>query len=517
MEELVSKINAIRQAKDVGCYGAHKSESGEWFPCSSFSDFINSILGEEVKSSRISFDEISSWRSRRKRRGNPKKKRSWEKLGERGITGIDTIEGGGLVSAGINSGLSTKSINYAPINNNELGFKITRTIVSVPVKKRIKSINEELGVKSIGPKIRKLSSLSEPFDPNAVDGDNDGVVQDGTAFQRPANPVRVVSPPKQVSLSDGQIQNALKLIDGMSPKQKENFLWPPIDAFDTQRPGYKPVNPKEVSSRVGLASSSKVPDLPNVVDNPQATPKNPFNNLGGKAMGQIILGRVKPQHRDKKQKTMFFIGGTTGSGKSRVVEHLQKIGILPNDDEAAHIDPDFIKMGLPGFNDGLGAENVHGQSRSSTDYVINDAANAGMDMIVEGTGKRAEHPSGAKRRGDKVSAHYVYAPTNVAESRMDQRAKTTGRKIGTWLAGQIASEIPREISRMISSGSFDEFYIWDNSGDIDAGELPKLIASKSPGKPMEILDKQKFYDFAGGQKQADTWETMLNEQDSSVV
>ena len=53
-------------------------------------------------------------------------------------------------------------------------------------------------MKSFGKKLQKLGSArrsvrsvaraSEPFDANAIDGDNDGTVQEGTAFERPATP-----------------------------------------------------------------------------------------------------------------------------------------------------------------------------------------------------------------------------------------------------------------------------------------------------------------------------------------
>lgn len=33
-----------------------------------------------------------------------------------------------------------------------------------------------------------------PYDPNAKDGDRDGMVQDGTVFERPAKEIRVTKP-----------------------------------------------------------------------------------------------------------------------------------------------------------------------------------------------------------------------------------------------------------------------------------------------------------------------------------
>lgn len=43
-------------------------------------------------------------------------------------------------------------------------------------------------VKALGRKLRRISRTTEPYDPNAVDGDSDGLVQEGTAFERPSAP-----------------------------------------------------------------------------------------------------------------------------------------------------------------------------------------------------------------------------------------------------------------------------------------------------------------------------------------
>lgn len=42
--------------------------------------------------------------------------------------------------------------------------------------------------KALGRKLRRISRATEPYDPNAIDGDSDGTVQEGTAFERPAAP-----------------------------------------------------------------------------------------------------------------------------------------------------------------------------------------------------------------------------------------------------------------------------------------------------------------------------------------
>lgn len=52
--------------------------------------------------------------------------------------------------------------------------------------RKTKGLADSTDVKSI--RYRKIGNRFERFDPNAIDGDNDGIVQEGTNFQRPASP-----------------------------------------------------------------------------------------------------------------------------------------------------------------------------------------------------------------------------------------------------------------------------------------------------------------------------------------
>jgi hypothetical protein len=310
------------------------------------------------------------------------------------------------------------------------------------------------------------------------------------------------------------ISSALKAYHSLSEKDKTTRFGPSLDVIEAMpREEAKKVVDEFVKNRPqGLKSIGAN------VNNPEATPANPFNNLGGKAMGKLILDEVDDAHKGKTgQKTTYFIGGTTGAGKGVVVEHLQKVGIIPTDQEAAHIDPDFIKLGLPGYNDGAGVMNVHHTSRVATDHVISDAGKAGMDTIIQGTGKRDEHLVSARNSGNKTVGHFVYAPIPTATKRQQDRAKKTNRNLPSGFPAQIAGEIQYTLDNQIKKGLYDELHIWDNSGDISKGEKPKLIASKVPGKPMVIHDQTKFDDFAGSSSRAKRWEQMLNEGDKKLA
>lgn len=577
--ELHEKVSAIRAAKSLGCEGAHLDANGQWMPCSSTAELIRLSVKRDDPT-KILPSDIEEWQSRRKIKGQ-KKKKKFEKLRERGVLGIDTLPGGGLVSApismssAIDENIQEKAViapmsprdtdvdvftdiesararsrqlgcigvsrrvsrsgktvwmpctnmsDYARVSGSTaLGRRYqqsqrtreiqgaVRTVLTNRGLTRKKSITEEIQGKALGRNLKRGANFATArFDPKAIDGDNDGLVQEGTAFERPNINIpnvpsmgNVIAPKQRTALD---IDNWYK---SLSEKEKQDRFGPPLEAMAKMKPEDASTVIREIATS-GFRSE-KGPSI----NNPKATARNPFADLGGRAMGAIILDRVKAEHRNKQNPTTYFIGGTVGAGKDTVVNHLQTIGVIPKDDEAARIDPDFIKAGLPGYNDGKGAGMVHQQSRTATDYVMKDATSQGMDVIVLGTGKREEHPASQKRAGHRVVAHFVYAPTDVADARLRQRNSAGGRQISA-MSAQIAGEIPFHISRMLDQNSLDEFYLWDNSGDMSKGFVPKLIAEKKPGKPLKIYDRTKFEDFAGGKKWADQWETKFNANDANI-
>lgn len=582
--ELNRQIAAIRQAKELGCFGAHKLPTGEWMPCSSSKQLL--VVTNEIKS-RMSLEDVQRWSSARKAKGKKRKKR-WEKLRERRVLGIDTLQGGGLVSGNsrtsanaINGGsippmtygnttppnMSTKSIQpaYMPRDNDpdvfidiesarkraqQLGCigvsrriskggktvwmpctnltdynnltgmtalgrinqakrneRVVRTVIKDELKRRKKSISEEILGKSLGPSLRGVGrAITSRFDPKAIDGDEDGLLQDGTPFERPnvpkpnipSKPDASGSPEKDVEPKT--IASIKKWISSLTPKEKEDFRSEPIEAFDAT-PG--------LASRSGSGPKRMTRPPKNVsidgLDNPEASPTNPFRNLGGRAIGQIIRGLVDPKNKNKQDRKTYILGGNTGSGKSTVLDgHLIPKGLVPSETEAAIIDPDFVKKALPGYDDGAGAGRVHSQSQTVTDKIIQDSANEGMDMVISGSGasRQLKHIREAVSRDESVIGHWVHIPQRKAAERIRKRMDENGRYIPDNTA-HMAASIPRAISSAFEEDLLDEFYLWDN--DVPEGSPPKLIAQKVRGKKFEIFDQKKFEEFAGDKKWADRW------------
>lgn len=102
---LVSKIDALKMAQNLGCQGVHKDENGNWMPCSSM-DEMNKISNRaEPKKKRKSEDQVvfrsNGKKKRRSSNWNKIKKQSedeWETLGSRGVMSIDSLPSGGIIS-----------------------------------------------------------------------------------------------------------------------------------------------------------------------------------------------------------------------------------------------------------------------------------------------------------------------------------------------------------------------------------------------------------------------------------
>ncbi len=87
-----SEAEASKEAIRLGCSGAHMAKQGVWFPCANSEEHNAARAHANVGGSNI-------LRASRPKRRVVTDRSHWEKLRGRGISGIETIPGGGLVSA----------------------------------------------------------------------------------------------------------------------------------------------------------------------------------------------------------------------------------------------------------------------------------------------------------------------------------------------------------------------------------------------------------------------------------
>lgn len=541
-----SRALALRKAKEIGCSGAHEHEDG-WMPCATHDEWLRAT-SNPTRESKGAISEIEERRSRRTKKGRRRKKRQheWQKLRERGVTSIDTLSSGGLVSGTISGGgMSTKS-TWAPMDGDADVFTDIRTArrrsrqlgcigvarrtsrngntVWTPcsnmtdyqkrtgstafgrqrreaeemrkLKRRLrklrrgKSLMEELYEgKALG---RKLRAATARFDPNAIDGDEDGMVQDGTAFQRPALPNKPDmgrdgfasrnSDPDLERMTEQELADYVEIMTQEPPSFEE--LEAGAKKFYEENPGFLEDEPELLASapesvRQGFASATRQGRTIAV-------------GSGGKKMRDMIIGRVSENARGKPkgQRRLYFIGGTAGSGKSTIVED-NAIGV-PDRNSAAHIDPDEIKKGLVGYDNGRGAQAVHSASRKTADRTMDAAAEEGMDMVVQGLGKRTEHLEMARRNGYKTSGHFAHVPGAVADERILQREQAGGTRLPRGYGTSMQRYMQNTVPRQITAGLYDEFTLWDTEG-----KPPKKIAEAKEDGTYVIYDRAKFDGFFG--------------------
>lgn len=216
-----------------------------------------------------------------------------------------------------------------------------------------------------------------------------------------------------------------------------------------------------------------------------------YANVGARRMAQIILDRVGNSHRNKPagKRVHYHIVGPGGMGKSTLREHLVKTGLMPSEKEAALIDPDFIKMGIVGYNGGSGSMSVHRESAHSATHTVNDAAKQGMDIITEGTGYRLfEYKTTGDNTYKKV-VHIAYAPYEVAEERVRRRNAKGNRQLPVEQVRNKGGQLYGWLTDHLQRGEIQDMYIWDT--DVPEGAAPRVIAKIVDGVFMAI-DEPKF-------------------------
>lgn len=96
--QLIEKVEALKLASLIGCSGAHQNDKGKWMPCATMEEMIEVSNRAEkyVPKKMKSDDEVAKEKVVKKRRRKTRRD-DFEKLGESGISSIESIDAG-LVS-----------------------------------------------------------------------------------------------------------------------------------------------------------------------------------------------------------------------------------------------------------------------------------------------------------------------------------------------------------------------------------------------------------------------------------
>ena len=212
-----------------------------------------------------------------------------------------------------------------------------------------------------------------------------------------------------------------------------------------------------------------------------------------------------------EQKTFYFLGGGSASGKSSFTNpEKASVGYdVPGSDVCAVVDADKMKDKLPEYDwdektqTGTGttdrdkaASFAHEESSALAKRAMEAAFANGYNCTLDGTGDGSvgsvmKKINQARAAGYKVEARYCTADIEAAIERNLARADRTGRKvqldsvIGIHKAvSQIFPQVAKE---------FDHVTLWDHNG------TPKMIAECYRGQEIKVYDKglyQRFLDKA---------------------
>ena len=555
---VADKVTALRLAERMGCRGAHQHPDGKWMPCETMEEYEKLKDGKPT-SQKTGLDIIEQNRRYRSRKG--KKKRGWEPLGERGLTSIDTMAGGGLTGGRSGTikalwaprvgdtdvftnarqarrrarelgciGISRRRSNsgktvWMPCSNMTDYQKRTgstafgrnwqrqrqrreiQSAVEREVRRQLRrkeSLTELLySEKALGQKLRRARvATTAIYDPNAIDGDADALVQEGTPFERPALPARVGRRAQRMAARMRTRQTRQRR-DRDPERPNPPMSDAEIDAHYAdwleRNPGYIDDATPHIQSMLSPQAHEWAEGLRSRRSSPDGKPSKI------ERAKKKILDRVKPEHRNKDERTIHWVLGSPGTGKT----HLVKTGRIdaPKRDEAAHINPDDLKPHLPGYDGANGDSVTHMQSVHAAAELMDSAAVDGMDMVVQGTGKNSpliathiQEQDRTRKKNVKSVAHLVYGGTaDTTNDRIDRRnadphTKQRNRPFGS--DRELLEERMR-VADQIERGWFDDVYIYDNSGNVDN---PPLIAYRTRDGNFEILDRQKFNDYFGDQR-----------------
>ena len=347
-------------------------------------------------------------------------------------------------------------------------------------------------------------AISKFFNPDNNPGDNTAAER----FRRAFEAYEVLSNAAERDYYDSTIlPNILK--DAKAKKQTPNLASsPPVRPVQTKQ---LPKLKNTLGSRLGIdipAKNSVIPgvsslekyrpgvagggiSIPGPAGNKIKIDEDRFWDIHHK-IATALNNAVTKKRPNGQPKKYIVIGGPPAAGKTSL--RLDKNINIPSFDSAVHVDADEIKELIPeakiahSLNNPNWASIVHDESRMIVNTALrmgiekdNDIVHDSLGQFIEGLDALKE----ARKSGYDIVAHYVVAPSDVINNRLNEREKTDPRRIPRHI---VDAAMSNNKHRMVDVADFaDEFYLYDGESTGN-----KLLAKKEKGKNIEILDPKAF-------------------------
>lgn len=210
-----------------------------------------------------------------------------------------------------------------------------------------------------------------------------------------------------------------------------------------------------------------------------------------------------------EQKTLYFLGGGSASGKSSFTNpDTCKLYGMPSKHEVTVIDPDVLKDELPEFNKDLptgtqdrnkAANFAHEESSALGKRALEAAFANGYDVTMDGTGNSgAKKVIGkieqARKAGYRVEGRYCTASIENALARNIERSIKQKRLVDK----DSVVNIHKDVSAIFEEVAphFDHIELWDHDGPepvlVATCERGGKVDKKNPELYQKFLDKAKW-------------------------
>ncbi len=283
-----------------------------------------------------------------------------------------------------------------------------------------------------------------------------------------------------------------------------------IDAIDILKAGLKKLHGKDMTAEMvfdqaspqisalreagllELARTTKHPTkgltyleaLDELAKRPQTIDTIDMKNPERVKMQQGIIKKLtrQPAGGFGKDKIMELVLGPPGAGKSSIISSTLKSKL-----KAVEIDSDRVKNLLPEYDEGLGANAVHEESKQITEAIIGLAISKGWNIVHPIIGAKPDRVLSIiekmKRNGYTVNVRLVDIPADVSLQRIIRRFgdPDDGRAIPPEYVMSIGDGPVKTFNTLKDNGAINAYTHFNN--DVPLGQRPTIEQSNDPSYP----------------------------------